>query len=95
MFIGLIFGIPIVSTIVSGLVIGIIAKVLMPGKDPGGFIITTLIGIGGSVLGAFVGSMLFSGNINSGLISWVMPVLGAIGILVIYRLLTGQRLSGN
>ena len=98
MSIGLILGIGpgngsgIIMTIVIGLIVGIIAKLIMPGKDPGGFIVTTLIGIGGSVLGKFVGSMFFSRYYAAG---WIMSVLGAIAILAIYRLVTGQRLSGN
>jgi uncharacterized membrane protein YeaQ/YmgE (transglycosylase-associated protein family) len=95
MSIGLIFGIPIFSTIIVGLIIGIIAKVIMPGKDPGGIIVTVLIGISGSLLGNFAGSIFLSGNTMSGFMGWVMSVLGAISILVIYRLLTAQRLSGN
>ncbi len=92
MSIGLILGSGIIGTIIIGLIIGIIAKVIMPGKDPGGFIVTTLIGIGGSMLGSFVGQMFFSRNYAAG---WIMSVLGAIAILAIYRMMTGQRVSGN
>ncbi len=98
MFIGLILGMGggsgrgIIGTIVMGLIVGIIAKLIMPGKDPGGFIITTLIGIGGSLLGSFVGQMFFSSYYYAG---WIMSVLGAIGILAVYRMVTGQRMSGN
>ena len=91
MSIGLILGMGIIGTIIVGLIIGIIAKVIMPGKDPGGFIVTTLIGIGGSLLGSFVGQMFFSRYYAAG---WIMSVLGAIAILAIYRMVTGQRTSG-
>jgi uncharacterized membrane protein YeaQ/YmgE (transglycosylase-associated protein family) len=92
MSIGLILGSGIIGTIIIGLIIGIIAKVIMPGKDPGGFIVTTLIGIGGSFLGTFVGQMFFSRYYAAG---WIMSILGAIAILAIYRMVTGQRVSGN
>ena len=49
----------IIGWIVFGLIAGLIAKAIMPGKDPGGFIITTLLGIVGAVIGGFVGRMLF------------------------------------
>lgn len=67
--------------IIIGFVVGLIAKAIMPGKDAGGFIITTLLGIGGS----WVGSMLFGAlgmNPNVGLIG---SVIGALVILWIYR----------
>ena len=91
MSIGLILGSGIIGTIIIGLIIGVIAKVIMPGKDPGGFIVTTLIGIGGSFLGTFVGQMFFSRYYAAG---WIMSILGAIAILAIYRMITGQRTSG-
>ena len=91
MSIGLILGSGIIGTIIIGLIIGVIAKVIMPGKDPGGFIVTTLIGIGGSFLGTFVGQMFFSRYYAAG---WIMSILGAIAILAIYRMVTGQRTSG-
>ena len=92
MSIGLILGSGIIGTIIIGLIIGVIAKVIMPGKDPGGFIVTTLIGIGGSLLGTFVGQIFFSRYYAAG---WVLSVLGAIAILAVYRMVTGQRFSGN
>jgi uncharacterized membrane protein YeaQ/YmgE (transglycosylase-associated protein family) len=92
MSIGLIFGIPILSIIVIGLIVGIIAKVIMPGKDPGGIIVTALIGIGGSLLGNFVGKIFFGSHFSS---DWIMPVIGSLAILAIYRMMTGQRMSGN
>jgi len=71
-------------TIVIGLVAGMLAKVLMPGKDPGGIIITILLGIGGSVLANFLGSLLglYQQGERAGLIA---SVVGAVLILAIYR----------
>jgi len=71
-------------TIVIGLVAGMLAKLLMPGKDPGGIIITILLGIGGSVVANFLGSLLglYQQGERAGLIA---AVIGAVLILVIYR----------
>lgn len=80
----------ILSWIVFGLVIGIIAKLLMPGKDPGGFIITILLGIAGALVGGFIGrAMGFYGPGQSA--GWLMSILGAIILLALYRLATRSR----
>ena len=71
-------------TILIGLVIGIVAKLLMPGRDPGGFIITTLIGIFGAVVGGFVGQML--GFYRQGEpAGFLMSVAGAMLLLFLYQ----------
>ena len=71
-------------TIVIGLVAGVLAKLLMPGKDPGGIIITMLLGIAGSVVAGFLGSLLglYQQGQRAGLIA---SVVGAVLILAIYR----------
>ena len=80
----------ILSWILFGLVIGIIAKLLMPGRDTGGFIITILLGIAGALLGGFVGrTMGFYGE-NEGA-GWLMSILGAIILLALYRMLVRRR----
>jgi uncharacterized membrane protein YeaQ/YmgE (transglycosylase-associated protein family) len=80
----------ILSWIVFGLVVGIIAKLLMPGRDPGGFIVTILLGIAGALLGGFIGrAMGFYGpNQPAG---WLMSIGGAIVLLLLYRLVAGRR----
>jgi len=71
-------------TILIGLVIGIVAKLLMPGRDPGGFIITTLIGIFGAVIGGFAGQTL--GLYREGEpAGFLMSVAGAMLLLFLYR----------
>ena len=71
-----------------GLVVGIIAKFLMPGKDPGGFIVTALIGIAGSMLGTFFGRWLWGGaGYESG---WITSIVGAVLLLAAYRFLKGK-----
>ena len=80
----------ILSWIVFGLVVGIIAKVLMPGRDPGGFIVTTLIGIAGAMIGGFVGrAMGFYGESQSA--GWIFSILGAVLLLAVYRMMVRRR----
>jgi len=80
----------ILSWIVFGLVIGIIAKVLMPGRDPGGFIVTTLLGVAGAMIGGFVGrAMGFYGEGQTA--GWLMSILGAVLLLAMYRMMVRRR----
>jgi uncharacterized membrane protein YeaQ/YmgE (transglycosylase-associated protein family) len=78
---------------VFGLVIGAIAKFLMPGRDPGGFVITAIIGMVGSVLGAFLGRAagMYGEGTQAG--GWVMSIVGAVVLLVIYRFVAGRNAS--
>jgi uncharacterized membrane protein YeaQ/YmgE (transglycosylase-associated protein family) len=76
--------------IVFGLIVGIIAKLLMPGRDPGGFIITILLGIAGAIVGGFIGRALGFYGPNQGA-GFVMSVIGAILLLVLYRFLGHRR----
>jgi uncharacterized membrane protein YeaQ/YmgE (transglycosylase-associated protein family) len=70
--------------IVFGLIVGIVAKFLMPGRDPGGFILTAVIGIVGALIGGFIGRAL--GWYREGdPVGFVMAVIGAIILLVLYR----------
>jgi len=80
----------ILTWIVFGLVVGIIAKLLTPGKDPGGFIVTMLLGIAGALLGGFVGrAMGFYGPGETA--GWLMSIGGAILLLLLYRLMVRRR----
>jgi uncharacterized membrane protein YeaQ/YmgE (transglycosylase-associated protein family) len=80
----------ILSWIVFGLVIGLIAKLLMPGRDPGGFIVTMLLGIAGALVGGFIGRAMgfYDANQSAG---WLMSILGAIILLALYRVLVRRR----
>jgi uncharacterized membrane protein YeaQ/YmgE (transglycosylase-associated protein family) len=71
--------------ILFGLIAGVIAKLLMPGRDPGGFIVTILLGIAGALLGGFVGRALgfYQEGESAG---FFMAILGAILLLAIYRM---------
>jgi len=73
----------ILWTIVIGLVVGALAKLLMPGKDPGGFIVTILLGIAGSFVGTWIGRIFAGENYSAG---WIMSVVGAVILLLLYRL---------
>jgi uncharacterized membrane protein YeaQ/YmgE (transglycosylase-associated protein family) len=79
----------ILSWIVFGLIAGIIAKWIMPGKDPGGFIVTTLIGIAGAVVGGWLGSITGLGGSVSGfsLGSFITAIVGALVLLALYRMM--------
>jgi uncharacterized membrane protein YeaQ/YmgE (transglycosylase-associated protein family) len=76
----------ILSWILFGLVIGIIGKLLMPGRDPGGFIITILLGIAGAVLGGFIGRAMGFYDANQGA-GWLMSIVGAVILLALYRMM--------
>jgi uncharacterized membrane protein YeaQ/YmgE (transglycosylase-associated protein family) len=82
----------IIAWIVLGLIAGAIAKFLMPGRDPGGIFVTIIIGIVGAVIGGFIGSALGVGDVT-GLNLWsiVLAVVGAMVLLLIYRMVTGRR----
>ena len=76
----------ILSWIVMGLIVGVLAKFIMPGKDPGGFIVTILIGIAGAFVGGYIGSFLGLGaftGFNIG--SLLLAIGGAIILLILYR----------
>jgi uncharacterized membrane protein YeaQ/YmgE (transglycosylase-associated protein family) len=74
----------ILGWILFGLVVGIVAKFLMPGRDPGGFVITAILGIVGAVVGGFVGRMI--GLYGEGdPVGFIMAVVGSILLLLIYR----------
>jgi uncharacterized membrane protein YeaQ/YmgE (transglycosylase-associated protein family) len=82
----------ILAWILFGLIAGVIAKLIMPGKDPGGFIITILLGVAGALVGGFIGSALGFGGVDGfNLGSFLIAVLGAILLLVIYRSMAGRR----
>ena len=78
----------IISWIVLGLIAGILAKFIMPGKDPGGIFITILIGIAGAFVGGFIGSMLGLGTVTGfNAISLLLAIAGAVLLLFLYRLI--------
>ena len=82
----------ILGWIFFGLVVGIIGKLLMPGRDPGGFIITTILGIVGALVGGFLGRVL--GLYREGdPVGFVMAILGSIILLVLYRMFATRSVA--
>ena len=80
----------IIGWIFFGLIVGVVGKFLMPGRDPGGFIVTILLGIGGALIGGFVGQAL--GFYREGEpAGFIMAVIGSVLLLVLYRMFAGKR----
>jgi len=80
----------LIGLAIFGLIIGVIAKLIMPGKDPGGIIVTALLGMAGSLIGTFVGRNLLGwGKYYQA--KWLMSILGAIALLALYRMIAGSR----
>ena len=82
--------IAVLSWIVFGLIVGALAKLVMPGNDPGGFIVTILLGIAGAMVGGLVGrAMGFYGEGEPA--GYLMSIVGAIILLALYRMMTRRR----
>jgi uncharacterized membrane protein YeaQ/YmgE (transglycosylase-associated protein family) len=84
----------IIGWIILGLLAGMIAKAILPGDDPGGIIITTLLGIGGAIVGGFIVKLLgFGDPIDEffDLSTWLGAIVGAIVLLLLYRAIAGPR----
>lgn len=82
----------IFTWIVLGLIVGVLAKWIMPGKDPGGFIVTIVIGIVGALIGGYLSSYLGYGSVTGfDLRSLAIAVAGALLLLFAYRQLTGSK----
>lgn len=82
----------ILTWIILGLIAGVLAKLIMPGNDPGGFIITILLGIAGALVGGFIASAVGFGSVSGfNLWSIIIAILGAVLLLWIYRLIMGRR----
>ena len=79
-----------IGWIIFGLIVGAIAKLLMPGRDPGGFIVTMLLGIAGALVGGFLGRAAgwYGPNDPAG---FLMSLFGAIVLLLLYRVIVGRR----
>jgi len=72
------------------LVVGVIAKLLMPGRDPGGIVVTAIIGMVGALIGTLIGRVLWGGpGYRAG---WTLSIIGAVLLLWIYRVVTARRL---
>ncbi len=84
----------IIAFIILGAIAGALAKALMPGDDPGGWIVTTIIGIVGALLGGFIAGALFDADPLDeffDISTWLTAIVGSIILLVIYRLIVSRR----
>jgi len=80
----------IIGWIIFGIIVGLVARLLHPGRDPGGFVVTCLIGIAGSLLGGFLGRAMGLYREGQGA-GFIMSVIGAILLLVIYHAVVRRR----
>jgi uncharacterized membrane protein YeaQ/YmgE (transglycosylase-associated protein family) len=80
----------IIGSIIIGFIVGLIARAIVPGKDAFGFLLTTLLGIGGALLGKFLGEMmgLYRPDQSAG---FIMSVIGAVAILILYNIFNKRR----
>ena len=84
----------IIAFLILGLLAGAIAKAIMPGDDPGGIIVTTIIGVVGALIGGFLAAALFGAHPLDhffDISTWVTAIVGSIILLAIYRVVTGNR----
>lgn len=81
----------LLSWVMYGLIIGVIAKLIMPGRDPGGCILTSLLGISGAILGGYIGRRYLGVAQTSLIGNLILAVFGAMLILAVYRLLFSRR----
>jgi uncharacterized membrane protein YeaQ/YmgE (transglycosylase-associated protein family) len=83
----------ILGWIVLGLVAGAIAKAILPGRQGGGWVITLVLGVVGAILGGWIGSLIFGGGLGDffDLRTWLLSILGAIIVLLIYGAIAGRR----
>ncbi|WP_243418038.1 GlsB/YeaQ/YmgE family stress response membrane protein [Actinomycetospora cinnamomea] len=90
---GVEMGTGIIGAIVLGLIVGALAKLIMPGDDPGGIIVTTLLGIVGAFLGSFLASSVFGVDATGfwNVWTWIFGIIGSLILLGIYRVIVGRR----
>jgi len=87
----------IIGWVLLGLIAGAIAKLILPGDDPGGIIVTILIGIAGAIVGGLVASALDIGDLDEffDIGTWLIAVGGSLLLLVLYRAVVGRRSMGG
>jgi uncharacterized membrane protein YeaQ/YmgE (transglycosylase-associated protein family) len=84
----------IIAFIILGLLAGALAKAVLPGDDPGGFIVTALIGVAGAIIGGFLAGALFDADPMDeffDISTWLTAIIGSIILLLIYRMVVGRR----
>ena len=84
----------IIAFIILGLLAGLIAKAIMPGKDPGGYIVTTIIGVAGALIGGFLAAALFGAHPLDeffDISTWLTAIVGSVALLAIYRVVIDRN----
>lgn len=81
----------ILALLVMGLIVGVVAKMLVPGRDPGGVVVTAIIGVAGAILGGFLASEIFHrpGGLGFNLYTFVVGLIGAVILLLLYHAVNG------
>jgi uncharacterized membrane protein YeaQ/YmgE (transglycosylase-associated protein family) len=88
----------IIAFLILGLLAGIIAKAMLPGEDPGGIIVTMLIGVAGALIGGFLAAALFGAHPLDeffDISTWITAIIGSIVLLVVYRMIVSGRHGGG
>jgi uncharacterized membrane protein YeaQ/YmgE (transglycosylase-associated protein family) len=87
----------ILGWIVLGLLAGAIAKAILPGDDPGGIVVTMLIGIAGAIIGGLIASALDVGDLDEffDIGTWLIAIAGSLLLLLVYRMVVGRRAGGT
>lgn len=83
----------ILGFLLLGLIAGAIAKAILPGRQGGGWVVTLVLGVVGAILGGWIGSLIFGGGLGDffNLRTWLLAILGAIIVLLIYGVVAGRR----
>jgi uncharacterized membrane protein YeaQ/YmgE (transglycosylase-associated protein family) len=83
----------IIAFIILGLIAGAIARLILPGRQPGGWVVTLVLGVVGAILGGWLGSLLFDRGLEEfwSLQTWLLAIAGAIIVLLIYGAIVGRR----
>lgn len=83
----------ILAFLILGLIAGAIAKAILPGRQGGGWVVTLVLGVVGAILGGWIGSLIFGGGLGDffDLRTWLLAILGAVLVLVIYGAVAGRR----
>jgi uncharacterized membrane protein YeaQ/YmgE (transglycosylase-associated protein family) len=83
--------ISVIALLIMGLIVGVLAKMLVPGREPGGIVVTAIIGVVGAILGGFLASEILhrSGNLGFNLYTFVVGLVGSVILLVIYHAVNG------
>lgn len=88
----------IIAFLILGLLAGAIAKAVLPGDDPGGILVTMLIGVVGAILGGFLAGLIFDANPVDeffSLSTWLAAIIGSVILLLIYRVVTDKQRTSN